>query len=333
MTTFDTTRLPDWKPKAHRVALASLAAAAAILLAGVLVAWLWRHDLPDPVATHWSGSKVPDGFGRLMPTAWGVLGGLGLPTCALMAAIGWLAGRTAAIRRLMAGLTVGTAVFLAVTFDGTLVPQRGLADAAQVGPDAAEGYLVLALVAAVVAGCAALPFIRSDPPLPATDPVDPGAPQVTLKDGERAVWVGRARVARGYFVTLGAVTLLFVVLLILVPMWFMVLMTVLTLALMLAFAWITVRVDQAGLHVRGAFGWPRSDVPADEVLEAHVEPVNPLADFGGWGWRLGRDRHGVVVRRGDAIVVTQTGDRTFVVTVDDAATGAALLNTYAARSR
>jgi hypothetical protein len=333
MTTFDTTHPAAWKPAARRSALVALAVAAGILLAGVLVAWLWRHDLPDPIATHWSGSDVPDGFGRLMPNAWGVLAGIGLPTSALMAAIGWFAGRTATIRRLAAGLTVGTAVFVAVTFDGSLVPQRGLADAGQVAADAADRYLVLALVAALIAGCAAIPFIRSDPPLPATAPVDPDAPQVTLKDGERAVWVGRARVTRGYFVLVGAMAVLFLGLLVLVPMWFMVLLAAVTEGLLLAFAWITVRVDQAGLHVRGAFGWPRSDVPADEVLAAHVESVDPLADFGGWGWRLGRDRHGVVVRRGDAIVVTRTGDRTFVVTVDDADVGAALLNTYAARSR
>ena len=59
-----------------------------------------------------------------------------------------------------------------------------------------------------------------------------------------------------------------------------------------------------------------------------------MAEFGGWGYRVGRGgRVGVVLRTGEALQVQRTGGRAFVVTVDDAATGAALLNTLAARSR
>lgn len=42
---------------------------------------------------------------------------------------------------------------------------------------------------------------------------------------------------------------------------------------------------------------------------------------------------GVVLRSGEAIEVQRTGGRRFVVTVDDAQTGAALLGTLVARSR
>jgi hypothetical protein len=42
---------------------------------------------------------------------------------------------------------------------------------------------------------------------------------------------------------------------------------------------------------------------------------------------------GVVVRGGESIAVERSGGRRFVITVDDAATGAALLNTVAERAR
>ena len=62
--------------------------------------------------------------------------------------------------------------------------------------------------------------------------------------------------------------------------------------------------------------------------------VSPFAEFGGWGYRVGRGgRVGIVLRSGPALQVERTGGRSLVVTVDDAATGAALLNTLAARAR
>jgi hypothetical protein len=95
-----------------------------------------------------------------------------------------------------------------------------------------------------------------------------------------------------------------------------------------------VRVSAAGLTVRSTFGWPRTTVPADEVERADVVQVRPVHDFGGYGWRLGRQgRTGVVVRAGEALEVTRTGGRALVVTVDDAADAAALLNTMAERAR
>ena len=72
----------------------------------------------------------------------------------------------------------------------------------------------------------------------------------------------------------------------------------------------------------------------EEVEEAVVVQVNPLREFGGWGIRTGvGGRIGVVMRGGEALEVVRTGGRRVVVTVDDAATGAALLNTLAGRAR
>lgn len=106
------------------------------------------------------------------------------------------------------------------------------------------------------------------------------------------------------------------------------------LLLVLAITGWQVRVDSRGLTAAGAFGWPRLHVPADEVEGAHVVEINPLRQFGGWGLRTNRSGAvGVVIRRGEAIAVDRSGARRTVVTVDDAATGAALLNTYGERAR
>lgn len=95
-----------------------------------------------------------------------------------------------------------------------------------------------------------------------------------------------------------------------------------------------VTVDREGLTVRSVLRWPRYRVPLDEVVRADVTHVSPLRDFGGWGWRVGRDgRVGVVLRRGEALQVTRTARRSIVVTVDGAATAAGVLNALVDRSR
>ena len=93
-------------------------------------------------------------------------------------------------------------------------------------------------------------------------------------------------------------------------------------------------MDGTGLTVRLLIRRPRIQVPLDEIIEAEVVTVRPIAEFGGWGLRIGAaGRAGVVLRSGPALQVTRTSGRAFVVTVDDAQTGAALLNTLAARAR
>lgn len=96
----------------------------------------------------------------------------------------------------------------------------------------------------------------------------------------------------------------------------------------------TVTVDRTRLTARPLIRRPRIQVPLSEILGAEVVTVRRIAEFGGWGLRTGATgRTGVILRSGPALQVTRTGGRTFVVTVDDAQTGAAILNTLAARTR
>jgi hypothetical protein len=97
---------------------------------------------------------------------------------------------------------------------------------------------------------------------------------------------------------------------------------VLTAVLLLTASW-NVRIDDSGLEIRSAAGWPRFRMPAAQVASAGTTEVQALGEFGGWGIRAGGGRRlGIVMRSGTALVVT----------VDDASTAAALLGAVAERA-
>jgi len=95
-----------------------------------------------------------------------------------------------------------------------------------------------------------------------------------------------------------------------------------------------VAAGPGGLSVRSVVGWPSFRIPTTEITRAGVVDIDPLSDFGGWGlhWVIGRSgkgRLGIVSRRGSALEVVRQDGRSFVLTIDDAATAAAVLETYA----
>lgn len=88
-----------------------------------------------------------------------------------------------------------------------------------------------------------------------------------------------------------------------------------------------VRVDEGGLSVDSVLGLPRFHVALADIQAVRVTHVEPLSQFGGWGLRFGGGgRFGIVLRKGPAIEVDRAGKGPVVVTVDDADTGAALLD-------
>jgi hypothetical protein len=99
-----------------------------------------------------------------------------------------------------------------------------------------------------------------------------------------------------------------------------------------AFSMLRVNVDRHGLRVvYGHLGVVRQLIPLHKIERATAVEVRPMT-HGGWGYRGSLILFGkatVLVRGGEAIEVTQRNGRRFIVTVDDAATGAALLNALA----
>jgi hypothetical protein len=321
---------PARPPVPHRLASTLLGLLPALVLLGgaTLLVASWWDELPDPIATHWGPDGV-DGFGDAATN----LTLLVLVFAAIavgMWLIAVLGGRDAAHRRIGVGMAAGSGAFGAVLVAGVADAQRGLADAALAGD--IDGAVLLAAGAGLALGAVAAWAVPGDARQPAAgSPV--GGARLPLGPHERAAWSGRATgpavlaagaggalLSGGLALGLGMPGLLVVTL---------------AMSLLVATAGLlTVTVDARGLVVRSALGWPRTRVPLEEVVAAREVEVRPLPVFGGWGCRIGRGgRSGFVVRRGPAIEVERTGGRVLVVTVDDAATGAALLATLAERAR
>ena len=315
----------------HRrsTALLALVLPLTVLVASAAVAWSWEESLPDPVVTHW-GTDGADRFGSLASAI--------IPPLVIGSAFSivlcWFSGRAGSVastRRFANGLSSWFAVFLSAISLGTLHVQRGLTDAADVG--GIGGVITLALgVATAVAVLVALVTPAGDAS-PTNEPVPADATRLPLGEGERAVWFQRPRGGAG--IAIGALAAVGTgAVAVSTEQWWMLLVTVGLLALVAAmFSWV-VRVDEAGLTVRSALGFPRTRIPLDELVQARATTVRCFREFGGWGWRTAIDgRTGIVLRSGDTLEVTRSGGAVFVVTVDDAGTGAALLNTLADRVR
>jgi hypothetical protein len=136
-------------------------------------------------------------------------------------------------------------------------------------------------------------------------------------------WVGRTSVRWPIFLLAGAVLFYIVV-----PdwgVWLAALLVVLALGLMQ----VEANVNNGGLVVRLG-GIPVRRIPLGKVSSARAIDLEPT-EWGGWGWRASPNGSAIVLRRGDALELTFIGGRRFAVTVDDSATGAALLNGLLAR--
>ncbi|MFE3772447.1 DUF1648 domain-containing protein [Streptomyces sp. NPDC059122] len=97
---------------------------------------------------------------------------------------------------------------------------------------------------------------------------------------------------------------------------------------------VRVTVDRRGLTLTPTLlPVPLHRIPLGKVAEASSRRISTLAEYGGWGYRIRPGGSGLLLRSGEGVVLRLTTGREFVVTVDDSATAAALLNTYLDRER
>jgi hypothetical protein len=302
----------------------------AVIAIGAVVMWSWQSRLPNPIASHWGVGGKPDGFSSLGEMV-GVLLGIGGGIVLAFGAFTWALGQSAVSRRIGAAATAWAAIFLTIVVVGTLYVQLDLPDARDVGD--VNGVLLVAILSSAVLAILVAVVVPGDKRLPTTAAVASDAPRVRLLEGERATWIGRASSPVAFLI--GApVLVLSVVLVVLLQAWVMLVIAAVVLLALTTLSSFVIRVDRDGLTVRSSLGWPRYRVPLDEVLRADVTQVSPVKDFGGWGWRVGRDgRVGVVLRKGESLLVERTGGRSIVVTVDGATSAAGLLNALADRGR
>lgn len=298
----------------------------AVLLAIVLPVLLLADRLPSPLATHWSGGGRPDGSSNGTVFV-GVIAVLWLAAWASL-----LPGARRRERQLLAPWVLGLGGFFVGIVTLTVVanldaPSWQAADdlplvVAFLGP----GALALLLAAAGIG------LERSVPPAATADAVT--APSTThLQPGERFFWSGDARAAWWFPAGLGLLGVLFGAAAFFSGAPTAVLLPI-AVALPLLALWASrtrLTVSPTGVRAQLGARYPRRVVPVSTIVGAEAIDVVPL-HWGGWGWRLTPKGTALIVRSGEGVRMRLTSGRDLVVTVDDAATAASLINDLRGRA-
>ncbi|MBH0083207.1 DUF1648 domain-containing protein [Salinibacterium sp. SWN167] len=303
-----------------------------IALAAAFIMALWIPELPSPVASHW-GTTGPDGYSTVgsvivLPLL------MTLVFAALAAFASWKGGPNGGMlwgHKIMVAASMFLSITLSVTAAGSLAVQRGLENAENapaIGGIAIAAFpiaLVMALFAWLMLPAAE--YITSTPVT--AKPIAGAATQrvhfsTTTRVGPGVVIiVGAALAALAIALAVQAVSNPEQLLLPAVIGLFVIALAVSTLS------W-RVTIDQRGLKVRSAIGFPRITIAPDQIESVAVVDVNPMGEFGGYGWRWAPDgRSGIVLSKGDAIEVTRMNGKKFIVTMHDAQLGAETLATVA----
>lgn len=309
-----------------------IAAIAPLALTGIatIVQIFLVRDLPGRVAVHWNAAGQPDNWAP----AWSIpvmTAVIGLALVALLAfpAIAALnGGDRGPTYRFLGAVTLATVTLTTVLFTGTAWLQT---DGGEV---AIFGLLGVALALAAAAGV--LGWFAQ--PAQVAPQRDTAAAPLPLADGEQAAWLATVTAGRPLLAIMGGSILLTTLAALFTWAGGTSLSVVITLAVLtlvvLVLAMVTgayrVRVAGDGLTVTSVTGLPCFHIPLGEIADVRVQDeVNPLGEYGGYGIRMKTGTTAVIVRRGPAIIVERTSGRRFAVVVDDAATGAALLASYA----
>lgn len=311
-------------PSTTRYLLVAAAVPVIVTAIAVAIQLVLLPRLPDPVATRWGTDGVPNSFSPVwLGPLLTALVGLGLPAFIVLSALpGIRRGESGATSRFTGALAPAMSVFLGVLTTWSLVVQVDLASAddSRFPPAAA----LVPFAAALAVGLGAWFLLPRQEAAAHGSPVSPR----TLTASERALWTGRATLAPIALILIGAA---------LVAVWVTVLASaqdavwistgvgVFVLVAAVTTTSFRVRVDGTGLSVVSALGIPRFGVPIADITSIEVISVQPVSQFGGWGIRRVPGAFGIVLRSGEAIQVTRSSGPRFVVTVTNAAAGAALL--------
>ncbi|WP_194420097.1 DUF1648 domain-containing protein [Microbacterium abyssi] len=296
---------------------------------------MWLPDLPDRVVTHW-GPGGPDRYGGPVVFVWLQVGiGVLLPLLMTIPVLVAAKQSWGIVCRFLGAVSLGTSALLAVASVASVAVQRG-----SDGATAETGVLMAAAFAALALFGVIGWFLQPNVTMAAGAGQRSASP-LALAPGEKAAWFGTATMGRtGIIILMAAVLLLvcttiwMVVLDEIVGAWIATVVTVLVVVLIGATLVFRVRVGSSGLLVRSIVGRPRWIIPANDITNVQVIDVNPMAEFGGWGLRIGVDgRMGIVLRTGEGLQVTRTSGRPFVVTIDDARTAAAVLTAAVSGAR
>ncbi|MEV4262474.1 hypothetical protein [Kribbella sp. NPDC049584] len=255
---------------------------------------------------------------------------IGFPVTPIMGFFMARATRVAGTNAWMPAIAMGLTIFHAVGMGvGSVV-----LNASPLAP-----ALPLAGGAVLAAAAAGLTWRLLPREAPASDTVQ-AADALPVRTGEVAAWTGRVELPvwlMAIIATAAAVLIVLGISLLLTVgprLWPLFLAPTLLLAVLLLTAQFVATAGPGGFVVRSAIGWPRLRIPATDLAKAGVIAVDPMADFGGWGFRwvtgpTHKGRWGILTHRGPALEVFRHDGRSIVITVDDPGTAAAVLETWA----
>ncbi len=270
-------------------------------------------NLPNPIAIRWDGSGQAAGSASV----WALVGLIVfMLVLGLALAMLFRVGETPSMESFaLVGMTGGLGVAIAVV---TATANWGLdswTDAAEIG-----FWSIALLIGLPALGLGAgIGLGRHLYPVRVVRQGDISEELIEIQPGERINWVGRSRVKWVPLVLL-VVAVALVLLIPDLPLWLFVLVA----GLGLVFSQVEAQVTNDGMRIRLG-GIPVRRLKIEDISSARSIDAVPT-ELGGWGWRVVPGATAIVLRAGDAIEVTFKTGRRFVVTVDDARTGAALLN-------
>lgn len=326
-----TARIVDHRAARRAALIAGVWAPLAIVAVAEAVLISMGATGPAQVVVHW-GTNGPDRMGPWweLPLTVGIVG------VSVIALLGVFIARTRRITRMsawFAPISLGITVFHTVVLGGgTLLLSTG-----PVNPLVTIlGGFVVAVAAVLITGFG-LP--RESP-----EPLAVAATPLPLAAGEVAAWSGVVEMSAAFVIAMvaiaAALVVLAVVLLVTAARAGAVLFIPAGLILLslVCFTQWRVTAGASGFAVRSVVGWPALRVPVADIASAAAVTVDPMSEFGGWGprWIMGpngKGRWGFIARRGEGVEVVRRDGRSVVVTVDDAATAAAVLEAYAAGAR
>lgn len=290
----------------------------AALTVTIVITVLWYPSLPDPIASHWGFNGDPDGFMPKAVDAW-LMPLLVLSSVVLV----WAAGRAdRAAAQMMVGAGNGLAVFFAGLRVVTYVANRDVATWADAGRLTGWHLLWLFMLSTAIAlltGRGARYRPEHVVQVQAVSAEDVASAAATY-DGYVT-----ARVMVGLPVVMLALGLIMYA--IVPPPVGGTMLAVFAVTGVLSALFTRARVTVTSERVTvgfGPFGFPavtRTMASITDVNLLHVEPLT----FGGWGYRVLPGVRAVVIRRGEGLRLTCIDKPDLVVTLDEAATAAAVV--------
>jgi hypothetical protein len=265
-----------------------------------------RGRLPDPVATHWGLAGSPDGSMGLPAYTAFVTVSMGLVWAALVAGS----------RRSVPAAPLTAVTYFVLGVLGAVNVQVVAANLDARSWDRASPMTALGLAAVLGAGAVLGGIgwfaVGASAGVPADRPME-----IAAASGRS--WSGSA--TNGWLVIIGIAPLLLVP--IIGPVWIFVLGPVALASVV--FASVRVTVDASRICIEsGPFGRPARCIPVGEVTSVAAVRIEPMA-YGGWGYRMRSGVRAYVVRGGPAIRIGRSTGPDLLVTVDDAARGAATI--------